>query len=65
MLEAITLDRKTMILKSDVETDFSEILNFVVKKDKNYDITSFLTFAAKNRKLDDTFKFTRDECYDR
>ena len=65
MLEAITLDRKTMIIRSDVETDFSEIINFVVKKDKNHDVTSFLAFAAKNRKIDATFKFTREECYDR
>jgi len=65
MLETITLDRKTMIIRSDVETDFSEIINFVVKKDKDHDINSFLTFAAKNRKIDDNFKFTREECYDR
>ena len=54
-----------MIIRSDVETDFSEIINFVVKKDKNHDINSFLIFAAKNRKIDDGFKFSREECYDR
>jgi hypothetical protein len=65
MLEAITLDPKTMIIKSDNETDFSEIINFIIQKDKNKDIESFLRFAAQNRIVDKEFKFNRDECYDR
>jgi hypothetical protein len=65
MLEAISLDSKTMIIKSDEETDFSEIINFVIQKDKNKDIASFLNFAAQNRIEDKEFKFNRDECYDR
>jgi hypothetical protein len=65
MLEAISLDSKTMIIKSDEETDFSEIINFIIQKDKNKDIASFLKFAAKNRIVDKKFKFNRDECYDR
>ncbi|MCL1993432.1 MAG: hypothetical protein FWG66_10860 [Spirochaetes bacterium] len=64
MLEAISLDRKTLIIRSDVETDFSEIINFVVKKDKSKEIDSFLEFAEKNRKIDKEFKFSREECYD-
>ena len=43
----------------------SEILNFVIKKDKNKDIDSFIKFAAKNRKVDNNFKFNREECYGR
>jgi hypothetical protein len=65
MLEAISLDAKTMIIKSDEETDFSEIINFIIQKDKNKDIASFLNFAAENRIVDKEFKFNRDECYDR
>ena len=65
MLEAISLDRRTLIIRSDVETDFSEIINFVIKKDKNKDINSFLKFVEKNRKVDKKFKFNREECYDR
>jgi hypothetical protein len=65
MLEAITLDPKTMIIKSDEETDFSEIINFIIQKDKNKNIESFLEFAAQNRIVDKEFKFNRDECYDR
>jgi hypothetical protein len=65
MLEAISLDSKTMIIKSDEETDFSEIINFIIQKDKNKDIVSFLKFAAQNRIVDKGFKFNREECYDR
>jgi hypothetical protein len=65
MLEAISLDSRTMIIKSDEETDFSEIINFVIQKDKNKDVASFLKFAAQNRIEDKGFKFNRDECYDR
>ncbi|MDR0605950.1 MAG: hypothetical protein LBG80_16795 [Bacteroidales bacterium] len=65
MLEAISLDSKTMIIKSDEETDFSKIINFIIQKDKNKDIVSFLKFAAQNRIVDKGFKFNREECYDR
>jgi hypothetical protein len=65
MLEAISLDRKTMLIKSDEETDFSEILKFIIQKDKNKDVASFLKFAAQNRIVDKDFSFRRDECYDR
>jgi hypothetical protein len=65
MLEAISLDRKTMIIKSDEETDFSEIIKFIIQKDKNKDVASFLQFAAQNRIVDNNFNFRRDECYDR
>jgi hypothetical protein len=65
MLEAISLDSKTMIIKSDEETDFSEIIQFVIQKDKNKDVASFLKFVAQNRIVDKDFKFRRDECYDR
>jgi hypothetical protein len=65
MLEVISLDAKTMIIKSDEETDFAEIINFITKKDKKKDIASFLEFAARNRIADREFKFNRDECYDR
>jgi ssRNA-specific RNase YbeY (16S rRNA maturation enzyme) len=65
MLEAISLDTRTMIIKSDEETDFSEIINFIIKKDKRKDVDSFLRFVSQNRIADDNFKFNRVECYDR
>jgi hypothetical protein len=65
MLEAISLDSRTLIIKSDEETDFSEIINFVIQKDKKKDVASFLKFVAQNRIEDKGFKFNRSECYDR
>jgi hypothetical protein len=65
MLEAISLDPKTMIIKSDEETDFSEIIQFIIQKHKSEDVASFLKFAAQNRIVDKDFKFSRAECYDR
>ena len=65
MLETLSVDQRTLIIRSDVDTDFSEIINFVIKKDKRNDIDSFLKFASKNRKIDKNFKFNRASCYDR
>ena len=65
MLETISLDQKTIIIRSDVETDFSEIINFVIKKERKNDIDSFLKFAEQNRKIETGFEFNRKECYDR
>ena len=65
MLEAISLDARTMIIKSDKETDFSEIMSFIIQKDKKNDIDSFLNFVTQNRIVDNNFKFSREECNDR
>ena len=65
MFETLTLDRKTMIIKSDIETDFTEIISFINKEDKTNNMKSFLEFAAKNRVVNREFKFKREDCYDR
>jgi uncharacterized protein YukJ len=65
MIETISLDSKTVILKSDNETDITEIINLIIKRDKNKKVASFLQFASQNRVVDKKFKFNRDECYDR
>ena len=65
MIEAISLDPKTVILKSDDEADISKIINFVVQQGRSEAVSSFLKFAAQNRVVDKNFKFTREECYDR
>ena len=65
MIETISLDPKTVILKSDNEADISEIINLIIKKDKNKKVASFLKFASQNRVVDKDFKFNREECYDR
>jgi pyruvate-formate lyase-activating enzyme len=65
MLETIALDTRTMIVRSDNETDLTEIIGFINKKDKVNNIKSFLEFAERNRVLNKEFKFSREDCYDR
>jgi len=65
MLEAISLDSKTIIIKSDKESDISDVIDFISKKDKRNNIDSFLKFASQNRVIEKGYKFSRDACYDR
>lgn len=65
MFETIALDTKTMIVRSDNETDLAEIIEFITKKDKTDAINSFLKFAAKNRVVNKGFKFNREDCYEK
>ena len=65
MVETISLDSKTMLVKSDNESDISEIIDFIVKKSKITEMDSFLKFAEKNRIDSYNYKFNRYDCYDR
>lgn len=65
MVETISLDTKTLIVKSDDEADISDIINFVMRRKKSADIAAFLQFAAQNRVTDTHFTFNREDCYDR
>jgi hypothetical protein len=64
MLEAISLDPKTIIVKSDNETDLSEVIDFIAQKEKRANINSLLDFASKHRVIDRNYKFNRDDCYE-
>ena len=64
MIQTISLDSKTVIIKSDNESDLSEIMEFISKKDKKESLDTLLSFAADNRKIEKEYKFNRDECYD-
>ena len=65
MVKTITLDSKTILVKSDNENDLSEIINFISKKTKITEIGSFLKFAEENRVDSKNYKFNRSDCYDR
>ena len=65
MFETMTLDSKTLIIKSDNEEDLLEIINFINQKDKSDSINSFLNFAEKNRIEMSYYKFNREDCYGR
>jgi hypothetical protein len=64
MLEAISLDPKTIIVKSDNTSDLSEVINFIAQKEKRNNLNSFLDFASKNKVIDGNYKFNRDDCYE-
>ncbi len=65
MLEAISIDPKTLIIKADKESDIAEVIDFISRKDKQEAIDSFLRFASENRFIEKGYKFNRDDCYDR
>jgi hypothetical protein len=63
MYETMTIDAKTLIVKSDNESELAEVMDFIAKKGKEQHINSFLKFASGNRKIIENYKFNREECY--
>jgi hypothetical protein len=65
MLESISLDSKTIILKADRENDLWEVLDYIAKKSKRSQVDAFMEFASTHKVLDAEYKFNRNSCYDR
>jgi len=65
MFETMTLDSRTLIIRSDNENDLPEIIDIINKKDKMDNIKSFLKFASENRIIKTDYKFNRKDCYGR
>jgi hypothetical protein len=65
MLQTISLDSKTILIKADVESDLSVILDYFNKKNKQKRLEELLDFADLHYKTEPGFKFNREECYDR
>ena len=63
MYETMAIDTRTIIIKTDNEKEFSELIDFVSKKDKESNLREFLDFASSNRKVVKNYKFSRAECY--
>ena len=63
MCETISIDARTILVKSDSEKELSEIIDFVTKKSKEKAMKSFLAFASSKRKKTENYKFDREECY--
>jgi len=61
----MTLDSKTLIIKSDSEDDLPGIIDLLNQKDKNETINSFFNFALQNRIEIKDYKFNREDCYGR
>lgn len=64
-MEAISLDSKTLLIKSDDERDLADVIEFISQKGKKENISAFLKFASERRKENMAFRFVRNECYDR
>ena len=62
-METMAIDSKTLVIKTDNETDLPEIIGYINQKNKNID--SFFNFASKNRINAKNYKFNRETCYDR
>ena len=65
MLETITLDSRTLIIKSDNEEDLPKIIDIINQDSKVNNINSFLNFASKNSIIKKDYKFNREDCYGR
>ncbi|MDR3188297.1 MAG: hypothetical protein LBT94_03825 [Prevotellaceae bacterium] len=65
MLEAISLDPKTIIVRSDKENDLSEIIDYITQKHKRNQADALLRFTATHKALSAAYKFNRENCYDR
>ena len=64
-MEAVALNSKTIIVKSDNENDISNVIDFIYQKDKENSIDMLLKFASKNRVIEKGYIFNRNECYER
>ena len=64
-MEAVALDAKTIIVKSDDENDISNVIDFIYQKDKENSIDMLLKFASENRIIEKEYIFNRNECYER
>jgi hypothetical protein len=65
MLETVSLDSKTILVRSDREDDLTEIMDYIAKKNKTNKVNAFLKFASAHKVLGAEYKFNRKDCYDR
>jgi len=62
-METITIDSRTLIIKTDAGEDLPGIIKLINQKSKNECISSFLDFVSRNRIEVDDYKFNREDCY--
>jgi hypothetical protein len=65
MLQTISLDSKTMIIKADSEVDLLGVIDYIDKQERHENIKDLLQFASKNKILPSDYQFNREDCYDR
>jgi hypothetical protein len=65
MIETISLDAKTIIVKAKKENDLSDVMDYITKKIKRNQVISFLKFTSSHSVLDTEYNFNREDCHDR
>ena len=68
MYRATTLDTRTLVVRSDVEGELTELVAYINQRAraKKQDLAArFLSFATDHYATDKTFSFNRNECYER
>jgi len=68
IFQSTTLDAHTVIVRADADSDIQNLLLFLnqtEKKKREKLVTHFLDFAKDNYVGDPSFKFNREELYDR
>jgi hypothetical protein len=63
MYETMTIDKRTIIIKTDNEKELSEVIDFITRRDKESNLKSFLAFASLKRKTVKNYKFNQEDCY--
>ncbi|MDR2679914.1 MAG: hypothetical protein LBC47_03800 [Tannerella sp.] len=65
MLQTISLDSKTILVRADEESDMSALLEYLNRTGKEEKVNALLEFADRHYKCEPGFKFNREECYGR
>ena len=63
IMETISLNPKTIIVKAEKESDISAVLDFIFNKNRRSEINELLLFASQHRVIESEYVFNRDECY--
>jgi hypothetical protein len=64
MIETISLDSKTILVRADKENDISEVIDYIARKRKCDPLDDLLNFATLHKVLDKEYRFKREECYE-
>ncbi|GHT27610.1 hypothetical protein AGMMS49574_00380 [Bacteroidia bacterium] len=63
MIQTVSLDAKTLLIKADNESDLSWIYTYLNNQDKEKNVDELLQFASKHRVIEKDYKFDRNDCH--
>jgi hypothetical protein len=63
MIQTVSLDAKTLLIKADHESDLSWVYTCLNKQDKEKNVDELLHFASEHRVIEKDYKFDRNNCY--